>query len=1333
MAKYIKSYSTYVLDTKHQTTKDGAIFSKDISTVDTVGNTSNGQVPVYKSGNFVITTNNDYADYKKISDRDWHRNDEGEVWTLNTLKNYDKDEKSSDDKKIVIKKDYYDLRDFAYYGSCSELMRTSIEDILKHYPGEMIVPCETLYMHGNDVQYTEQAAIDAWGEGNYETSRVGIYGYYTSYEDSSDHDEHTETELGLSHKELIELIGQDKDIVMIDNPFGIDMHSDYVPEGADPLRYFANGGISNYVGYLKDGDEWDFDYEYTLSISGTEGIIDKGCLKPGDFGGSFVINFHKTYSEFKVNPLTVNLPEAGGTNSATVISYVEDELAEYSFDIFLFMCDDGKVKYFVDKNAVSEGRSIFDFRIRPKKEIIEYFFDSLSSFEKVLLNRDSDIPYTADFELIGENENGMYTYTRSFTFPTTYGGYNLGSNNQSFKEYVSSLSEVGEYYDSIFTDNLWRSMTHEAIKNFDWTYTRKYTDEEEIPFIEGGSKIQKIIRVYGREFDEIKSYIDAIDDSYTVTYDNVNNLPDYFFTDKLEEYGWDVKLVHPLVLSEFVNNHMSVPIEIENEQFFPCKYDDDGNKITTEQAEQMNYFYDELPTSETRTKITIQRVFNQDFSSLVAKPYSCDNIVDADNATCAACRYAAQTDGSQTIDDGEIDGPIGGQIDGGGSHVIDDGTYVPTRGAKNAKAGTNDCQTGVDAKIYCDENEYSSADVNSEFLKRLIINSKSLWAHKGTIDGIEMLLAMFGLRSKNRVYSDERYFISKMTGTSTASTTCLSFTEEGCKYYNKYNCKTRQLYDYDIKEYTLFTTNIEDEWDAEKNMYVHDWINSTKLSINDEDYSPYQGLPVSYSAGTKTVNGEDIKIRQLYPHFDSYERYDGNPYYQMKGGWMHKYPFMFDSKNNILMSKDVDNSLFTETVKNIKCVNTLHELLSNYSLADKNGDICQVLDLSGRYAIIDGYPYDIYTERYDNESYDYIYATITNNSLSLGNAFFTDYVIVSNPFESNNRQKIMLSNDYNNDREIKIYIIDGKVEAYSKEASISTVTIFENGKYMEGDNYTNYFVINNIDYATELSVLGWRQLKDDEYDYYKIDTVVDEREGNNPHTGHLNYDNGHEYLTYFKHLFKNSYENDAFDYRKYEEGDLSKLDGIYDYGFSNLISGDCEINYDKYLREDSKCHYFGNMISLPNRGNLSCFRNININNTGATDYTLTQVVRKNRFKDIYDGPVPAGSSADSVKQSIERLMYGYVSGSKKDANFNKITKVTDQIVNTKRIDIEFYINNRATDENRPKMYSKEWLEEVKYIDSVILPYLSQMIPSNVICGIKYLTRNSQKWDDKCKS
>ena len=59
--KYIKSYSNYVLKTKHQQTNNGTIFERDITTIGGRDQFAKGQVPIYRTGNFVITTNNDIS------------------------------------------------------------------------------------------------------------------------------------------------------------------------------------------------------------------------------------------------------------------------------------------------------------------------------------------------------------------------------------------------------------------------------------------------------------------------------------------------------------------------------------------------------------------------------------------------------------------------------------------------------------------------------------------------------------------------------------------------------------------------------------------------------------------------------------------------------------------------------------------------------------------------------------------------------------------------------------------------------------------------------------------------------------------------------------------------------------------------------------------------------------------------------------------------------------------------------------------------------------------------------------------------------------------------
>jgi hypothetical protein len=188
----------------------------------------------------------------------------------------------------------------------------------------------------------------------------------------------------------------------------------------------------------------------------------------------------------------------------------------------------------------------------------------------------------------------------------------------------------------------------------------------------------------------------------------------------------------------------------------------------------------------------------------------------------------------------------------------------------------------------------------------------------------------------------------------------------------------------------------------------------------------------------------------------------------------------------------------------------------------------------------------------------------------------------------------------------------------------------------------------------------------------------------------MNYDNGYEYLTYFSRLFKHSYDNSLFDSRKIVNEE-TVYDDVFDYGFKNLVDeDDCNKNYDNFLKEDTKCHYFGDLIKSD--GTYATYDKEN-NGLIEHSYSMPNVPRK---------PV---LSFDNVDVQF----YG-------EGTEGTVDGITNQIVNTKRVDIDFFITSETP-------YSNEWLEEVKYIDSVILPYLTQMIPSTVICTINYKQNN----------
>lgn len=1141
----VKSHSNYVLKSRHQEVNDGTIYERDITTIGGVNQFAKGMTPIYRSNNFIITVRNDNSSTNVFNNTNWERNDSGTVWTLKNVSGLTSDSEDANDMKIVLKQDYYDFCDFAYYGSLSELFRASITDIIDRFPGE-------LYCTSNNIYYTVSEVID---------------------------------------KEVIEdrvMLGEKPYIYNIDNPFGIDLHSKVTPKNnTKPLKYFANDGFKNYS------------------------LIDNKYGKPSGITSWSVAYSSETYCKGEnICEITI---EASNVEEGTKKNYI----------IEAYVGDDGKIFYFGDE-------SMQGLHIRPNDKYITEFYNKCDNFQKILMNRKTTPLYKATFSVLGEGKYGLTKSFETFIFPTTYGDYNIIADEYGFSDYTSRLIKIGEFYDSNITDNIYRAMTHEAIKNFDWTYTREYTSGEEEEYVLGGHKIQKALRVIGREFDEIKAYIDNIKNICRASYDDRGNMPDYFLKDSLADEGWDIKLVYPYK-GKVNNEDCNFVIMSQDMKVRPYSSD-----IIDENTDKMNKFGFFM--------------------------YKGDKDNDAWN-----------------LEDNEIPKKYN-DTDYHFAIAVDNVSHSISSGSTWYR-----CTVRNRIRPYVDNKEYSYHEMSNLFLKRLKLNSRHIWRHKGTVDGVEMILGMFGLKS-------QRF----------------------CDASDDKELKA----DYKITEYSWSTRHLEDTWNCLYDMYNIDWINSTKNIIYDyrgvsnytntsaaSDYVSYQGLPVVYN--DIKVEGKPSK-RFLYPSFNKDEKYDGDPYFQMKGGWQektyddgngNKCYFQFNDDSTKIVSSTT-TPIFKETLKTIKSVNFIGDLLATPSENVLDGAICYVVNVNNNLLIIDDTAYDIYTEDYTDKNGVTVkrrYVKMVKEGgyiKATSDKFFTDDMTVFDidlkprRYDIYNSENGLIVRAYINDNPVK----DGDNEYSNKkflcisdndgEFEISSVTILENG-----NGYSNYFYLDNAQFshmmATEYAVVdsddktiiqnGWRRLKYSDEEYRKISTLTNYFNGNNPHNGNLTYDNGYEYFKYFKTLFKYACEEELFDDRCHDNVyDLVQMLQEDKYGFSSLT----EENY-KNLDADTKVHYFGNYMERVENGILS-----------DDDYKKYEHINQ----------------MDCGKGDVTKL-YKNIDG--KDP-------VTNQIINTKRIGIEFFIDDDFGDDYK-------W-SQIKYIDDIIMGYLTQMIPSTAILSINYSTR-----------
>lgn len=1185
MPQYIKSHSNYVLKSKHQTLADGStIFERDITTIGGLNQFAPGQTPIYRSNNFIITVRDDGGISNQYNRKKWTQNTKsGDTWTMTSLDGMLSEGSDQDDTKIVLKQDYYDFRDFCYYGSLAEMFRASITDIIARFPGE-------LYGTTNNVYYTTGETID----GEWIEDRVQL--------------------------------GDDDGEYYIVNPFGINMHARNLPKDADPLKYFAEGGFKNYAIVTGDTEydinEWRVDEYYSLYDPKTK------TYTPYTASTNFEHDGTVTTSITSGDTTTTYHPCKGEKVGAMDVNHVDsDSSKNINLDIYAYL-GDNDVIYYLSNDC--QG-----IHIRPKSGYIDKFYNECDNFQKLILNPKTN--YKATFSVIEETDEGFTRKFEDFIFPTSEGDYNIDASSYGFNTYTTRLSQIGEFYDELFTDNLYRSMTHEAIKNFDWTYTREYVQGDEEEYVLGGQKIQKALRVFAREFDEILAYINNIKNLNRVTYDERGNLPDYFLTDTVENEGWNVALITPYYTDSIITN-------INDCNDIPIKFTQPSGTV---------------------------------------KPYDIPNEKAYFLTCCGGGTQPCEYSGSQ---------------------------YTFIEAGANEFTKFDSCNGALRNRIkrYTDDEEYTYHDANNEFLRRLKLNSRAIWRHKGTLDGIDMILSLFGMRSKK--FCDD--------------------------LYEYYNCKNFS-YDYDVTEYvTSVSGPICDSWDAVHQMYHIDWINSTKTITYDYrslsnynrgadgvTYLPYQGLPVSYvtnghfnalnaytdicpeemvdyiidkrdntiriecdgqshkvadingdifvlGASTYAISGDYIKDdegnkikitwdeRYLYPNFNHYEQYDGNPYFQMKGGWLDKEIsskyFQFNVDDYIVFH---DNRIYKETVRNIRRFDTIQDMLAVPSYEIHDNQIVYVTKIQSNNCVLDGVVYEIKRDSYGR----YIEFVKQNNVIKAGDdLYFTEYVSVYN------RDKAPQSyylNTMPNGQTIKAYITDD--DGFMCAEGDNNYEEFKIITTSSAD--TNYFIIgdfsqsNRIYDATHASG-GWKRLKIGDKEYKMLSTIINDNKGNNPHNGMMQYDNGQEYFEYFKKLFKYAVENDMFDERCYDDYDYAK---------------DIDISTKGWGSE-----------------NFAYSKDVNSTSSAYTSYEVNGETRT------------WGKISGITVNYKNSKIWPYVNG-------NKDT-ITNKNINTKVITITFKLHYPISD--------SKGVSELKYIDDIVLNYLTQMIPSTAILHIKYEMR-----------
>ena len=437
--KYSKLYSNYILRKKHQITSKGTIWERDWVTIGAQHQIESGKRVFFADSGFLFTDNN--FNYTK------KKNNLGKI-IAEGLTYGDVENATSIVNQVEVNRNSDDMRDFAYYGSCVELIRASVENIIKWFPANMKTQ---------------------------------------------------------DYKQLLDSNTED-DAYMFENSFGIDLHHKNVDilDRMNAMRYMSSS--------------WQ---QYNIII------VNKETKKETVYE---IVNFE--IGDF--DPEYLKCPSAKKWLNQTVLIITVTGKAPCKEPLHIYIelrpTLDG-LCYFITE----EDNTVI---IQPKEEVIEEYFKSLDGFEKQLLTRKTSPLYKNTFITPVETEFGYKYVWRDYIWPSD--GYCIIIDDGDYYTYIDRLTATASKFDELWCDNLWNHMTHESIKNYDWTYSREYTEGDEEEFIEGGNRMEELTRIYGRVFDDIKRYIDGIKLSANITYDGLNNMPEAEISDKLNYHGWDI-------------------------------------------------------------------------------------------------------------------------------------------------------------------------------------------------------------------------------------------------------------------------------------------------------------------------------------------------------------------------------------------------------------------------------------------------------------------------------------------------------------------------------------------------------------------------------------------------------------------------------------------------------------------------------------------------------------------------------------------------------------------------------------------------------------------------
>jgi hypothetical protein len=199
----------------------------------------------------------------------------------------------------------------------------------------------------------------------------------------------------------------------------------------------------------------------------------------------------------------------------------------------------GVLKIYLKGNVFPNQTETYeDLVIRPNDyQVNRVFNEDLDEVQRFLLNRNIVPIYTATFKVPNENDDGTYYIQNKLVTWPLYGNWNLDILTNSFTAYLTTLNNISLSFDGYQTNLVSRFLTTDSIKEFD-------TSDQ---------KIEKILQIYGRSFDETKKFINGLAYMNSVNYNSGNDIPSQLLKNLSQTLGWATNM-SPITNDDFLSS-----------------------------------------------------------------------------------------------------------------------------------------------------------------------------------------------------------------------------------------------------------------------------------------------------------------------------------------------------------------------------------------------------------------------------------------------------------------------------------------------------------------------------------------------------------------------------------------------------------------------------------------------------------------------------------------------------------------------------------------------------------------------------------------------------------